>query len=51
MLERYPLGSRLPLTRTEVDADDARWVAAAELDQLPLTANLADYLRGAGILT
>ncbi|MEE1622615.1 MULTISPECIES: NUDIX domain-containing protein [Micrococcales] len=33
------------------DADDARWVAAAELDQLPVTANLADYLRGAGILT
>lgn len=33
------------------DADDARWVAAAELDQLPVTANLADYLRDAGILT
>ncbi|AYG04594.1 NUDIX hydrolase [Gryllotalpicola protaetiae] len=33
------------------DADDARWVTAAELDQLPVTANLADYLRGAGILT
>ena len=32
------------------DADDARWVTAAELDQLPLTANLDDYLRGAGIL-
>jgi len=25
MLERYPLGSRLPLTRTEVEADDLRW--------------------------
>ncbi|MGO3191546.1 MULTISPECIES: NUDIX domain-containing protein [Micrococcales] len=33
------------------DADDARWVTPAELDQLPLTTNLADYLRGAGILT
>lgn len=32
------------------DADDARWVTAAELDQLPLTANLDGYLRGAGIL-
>ena len=25
MLVRYPLGSRLPLTRTEQDADDRRW--------------------------
>lgn len=33
------------------DADDARWVTAADLDQLPLTTNLADYLRRAGILT
>lgn len=33
------------------DADDARWVTPADLDQLPLTTNLADYLRGAGILT
>lgn len=33
------------------DADDARWVTPAELDQLPLTTNLADYLRRAGILT
>lgn len=32
------------------DADDARWVTPAEFDQLPLTTNLADYLRGAGIL-
>lgn len=32
------------------DAADARWVTSAELDALPLTANLADYLRGAGIM-
>ncbi len=32
------------------DADDVRWVTAAELDRLPLTANLADYLRGAGVI-
>lgn len=33
------------------DADDARWVTGPELDSLPVTANLAEYLRGAGILT
>lgn len=32
------------------DAADARWVTSADLDALPLTANLADYLRGAGIM-
>lgn len=31
------------------DADDARWVSDAELDDLPLTTGLADYLRGAGL--
>lgn len=33
------------------DAADARWVTSADLDELALTANLAAYLRGAGILT
>lgn len=32
------------------DADDARWVTDAELDHLPLTTGLADYLRRPGIL-
>lgn len=32
------------------DADDARWVTPAELDRLPLTSNLTDYLRAAGII-
>jgi 8-oxo-dGTP diphosphatase len=32
------------------DADDARWVAPAELGTLPLTADLGDYLRRAGIV-
>ena len=32
------------------DAEDARWVTAVELHQLPLTSNLADYLHGAGII-
>lgn len=32
------------------DADDARWVAPEQLDSLPLTADLAVYLRRAGIL-
>jgi acetyl-CoA carboxylase carboxyl transferase subunit beta len=33
------------------DADDARWVAPAELGTLPLTVDLADYLRRAGIVS
>lgn len=33
------------------DAADARWVTSADLDELALTANLAAYLRGAGIFT
>lgn len=32
------------------DADDARWVAPAELDGLPLTTGLIGYLRGAGVV-
>lgn len=32
------------------DAVDARWFTSTELDEFPLTATLADYLRGAGIL-
>jgi 8-oxo-dGTP diphosphatase len=32
------------------DAADARWVAPAELDDLPLTADLASYLRRAGLI-
>lgn len=31
------------------DAVDARWVADSDLDGLPLTKDLAAYLRGAGI--
>ena len=31
------------------DADDARWVTPAELDELPLTTGLRDYLVLAGI--
>ena len=31
-------------------ADDARWVSVDELDSLPLTENLADYLRNSGLL-
>jgi 8-oxo-dGTP diphosphatase len=30
------------------DADDARWVTAADLDSLPLTSGLADYLTAWG---
>lgn len=33
------------------DADDARWVAPHELDSLPLTTGLADYLARAGLIT
>ena len=33
------------------DADDARWVAPDELGTLPLTVDLADYLRRAGIVS
>ncbi len=32
------------------DAADARWVTAAELDELPLTVGLRDYFAGAGIV-
>jgi 8-oxo-dGTP diphosphatase len=32
------------------DAADARWVDPAELDDLPLTADLASYLRRAGLI-
>ncbi len=32
------------------DADDARWVAADELDALPLTTGLAGYLERAGLI-
>lgn len=32
------------------DADDARWVSSAELDTLPLTTDLAGYLRRAGVM-
>jgi 8-oxo-dGTP diphosphatase len=31
------------------DAADARWVAAAELDSLPLTSGLAGYLEAWGV--
>jgi 8-oxo-dGTP diphosphatase len=31
------------------DAADVRWVADADLDALPLTKDLAAYLRGAGL--
>lgn len=31
------------------DAEDARWVHHTELDDLPMTDNLAAYLRGAGL--
>ncbi|MGC4152712.1 MAG: NUDIX domain-containing protein [Propionicimonas sp.] len=31
------------------DADDARWVSDADLDRMPLTTDLADYLRRAGV--
>ena len=30
------------------DADDARWVTAAELEALPLTSGLAEYLTSWG---
>ncbi|HMS37031.1 MAG TPA: NUDIX domain-containing protein, partial [Arachnia sp.] len=33
------------------DADDARWVADAELDSLPLTHDLAGHLRRAGVFS
>lgn len=32
------------------DAEEARWVSPEELGGLPLTDNLADYLRGAGLI-
>ena len=32
------------------DADDARWVAPDDLDDLPLTAGLAGYLERAGLI-
>ena len=32
------------------DADDARWVRADQLDTLPLTVDLASYLRRPGLL-
>lgn len=32
------------------DADDVRWVAPDELDALPLTPDLAGYLRRAGVI-
>lgn len=32
------------------DADDARWVHVDELDDLPLTVDLASYLRQPGIM-
>ena len=32
------------------DADDARWVTPDELDDLPLTTDLALYLRESGVL-
>lgn len=32
------------------DAEEARWVTPDELDQLPLTDNLATYLRDAGLI-
>ena len=32
------------------DAVDARWVAPGELDELPLTTDLAVYLRRAGVV-
>lgn len=31
------------------DADDARWVGDADLDDLPLTKGLAELLRGTGV--
>lgn len=31
------------------DADDARWFSEAELDTIPLTQDLAGYLRRAGV--
>lgn len=33
------------------DADDARWVHPDDLDTLPLTVGLVQYLRRAGIIT
>lgn len=32
------------------DADDARWIDPNELDALPLTTGLADYLERAGVV-
>ena|SRR5690625_1240068 len=36
--------------RPDDDAADARWVDPSEIDLLPLTPNLADYLRRAGVI-